>query len=169
MDFSATSDIAAFLTRKFGDAAKVQVSEKDIQPFISLAPDYLLTVCKLLYSSSEHFFDFLNCITAIDNGPEEGTIDLIYHLSSIPFEKTVVLKLVIPRGDPATALTEIDSVTSVWKTADWHEREAYDLIGIHFRKHPDLRRILLPADWQGHPLRKDYVEQEKYHGIKVKY
>jgi NADH-quinone oxidoreductase subunit C len=60
-------------------------------------------------------------------------------------------------------------VSSIWKTADWHEREAYDLVGVQFVNHPNLTRILLPADWQGHPLRKDYVEQERYHGIQVKY
>jgi NADH-quinone oxidoreductase subunit C len=169
MDFSSTSDIAAFITKKFGDTAVLSIGEKEIQPFIEIDPKHLLNICRLLYTSSDHYFDFLNCISAIDNGPEEGTIDLIYHLSSIPFEKTVVLKLVIPRLAEDGSLPDVASVSSVWKTADWHEREAFDLVGINFQNHPDLRRILLPADWQGHPLRKDYVEQEKYHGIKVKY
>ena len=64
---------------------------------------------------------------------------------------------------------EVQSLSSIWKTADWHEREAYDFFGIQFLGHPNLTRILLPADWEGHPLRKDYVEQERYRGIKVKY
>jgi NADH-quinone oxidoreductase subunit C len=103
----------------------------------------------------------------VDNGTEAGNIDLVYHLTSIPFEKSVILKVQIDRmlGDK----DKIDSVSSVWRTADWHEREIYDFFGVKFNNHPDLRRILLPADWEGHPLRKDYQEQETYHGIKVKY
>ena len=66
-------------------------------------------------------------------------------------------------------LPQVPSLVKIWKTADWHEREVYDLVGVNFKGHPDLRRILLPEDWEGHPLRKDYQEQEKYNGIKVKY
>jgi NADH-quinone oxidoreductase subunit C len=74
------------------------------------------------------------------------------------------LRVVLDREKP-----EVPSLSGIWKTADWHEREAYDFFGIQFTGHPNLTRILLPADWEGHPLRKDYVEQERYHGIKVKY
>jgi len=94
---------------------------------------------------------------------------VIYHLNSIPFEHSFVLKVEVTRNKEDEPLPQVFSLTPIWKTADWHEREAYDLVGIDFIGHPDLRRILLPADWQGHPLRKDYKEQEFYHGIKVKY
>ena len=79
----------------------------------------------------------------------------------------MILKVQIDREIKENA--EIDSVSGIWKTADWHEREIFDFYGVKFNNHPDLRRILLPADWIGHPMRKDYQEQETYHGIKVKY
>jgi NADH-quinone oxidoreductase subunit C len=106
----------------------------------------------------------LSCITAIDLGPDAGQMEVIYTLYSIPFHVTLHLRVTLDRDKP-----EVLSLSSIWKTADWHEREAYDFFGIQFIGHPNLTRILLPADWVGHPLRKDYVEQERYHGIKVKY
>lgn len=134
-----------------------------------LEPNSILQVCDFLWKSPEAYFDQLSCLTAVDNGLEAGTIDLIYTLYSIPFNQTLHLKLVIPRLLEAGKLPEVPSVSSVWRTADWHEREVYDLMGVQFDGHPDLRRILLPEDWEGHPLRKDYVQQEKYHGIQVKF
>lgn len=121
-------------------------------------------VCELLHKNSETYFDMLSCLTGIDNGPEENTMEVVYNLYSIPFDLHLMLKVHLNREEP-----KIASVMDLWKTADWHEREAYDLLGIHFEGHPDLRRILLPADWEGHPLRKDYKHQEYYRGIKVKY
>jgi len=103
-------------------------------------------------------------LTGLDNGVEKSTMEVLYHLYSIPYNHNIVMKVETDRGNPI-----VDTVSSVWRTADWHEREAYDMFGIKFNNHPDLRRILLPADWEGFPLRKDYQEQEYYHGIKVKY
>jgi NADH-quinone oxidoreductase subunit C len=80
-----------------------------------------------------------------------------------------MLKLEIARNQPGDPLPQVPSISHIFRTADWHEREAYDLMGIYFTGHPDLRRILLTADWEGHPLRKDYQLQETYHGIKVAY
>lgn len=127
-------------------------------------PDFIRSVCESLHSNSKTYFDSLSCLTGLDNGEEKNTVEAIYNLYSIPFDLHLMLRVELPRENPS-----IDSVTDIWKTADWHEREAYDLVGIHFENHPDLRRILLPSDWEGHPLRKDYVEQEKYHEVKVKY
>lgn len=165
MDFSITGDIANHLKDKF--QIESEFFDKAKQPYLLISSKDLLTICDFLIKSPAYYFDFLNCITAIDNGLELSTIDLIYHITSIPFEKSVILKVQIDREIKENA--EIDSVSGIWKTADWHEREIFDFYGVKFNNHPDLRRILLPADWIGHPMRKDYQEQETYHGIKVKY
>lgn len=122
----------------------------------------LRQVCLVLHSNPEFFFDMLSCITVVDNGPATGTLEIIYNLYSIPFNHHLALKVVLSRDN-----AETDSVEDIWKTANWHEREAWDMFGVKFRGHPDLRRILLPADWEGHPLRKDYKQQEHYRGVKV--
>ncbi len=117
-----------------------------------------------LHKTDGLYFDHLMCLTGIDNGPEAGTMEVVYHLCSIPYGHQLTVRATIQRGLP-----EIQSVADIWQTANWHEREAFDLVGIKFLNHPDLRRILLPGDWEGHPLQKDYKEQEKYHGITVAY
>ncbi|MEM9895669.1 MAG: NADH-quinone oxidoreductase subunit C [Bacteroidota bacterium] len=121
-------------------------------------------ICAFLKKDDRLFFDSLSCLTGLDEGVESGLMEVIYNLYSIPYDHHLMLKASIDRSN-----ARIDSVSSIWRTADWHERETFDLLGIHFNGHPDLRRILLPADWEGYPLRKDYVEQERYHSVKVKY
>ena len=139
----------------------IELDEKSGQ--MTVASPELLTVCDFLWRNSNTYFDSLSCITAIDLGPDTGQMEVIYTLYSIPNHLTLHLRVILDRAKPV-----ISSVSSVWRTADWHEREAFDFFGIQFTNHPDLRRILLPEDWEGHPLRKDYVEQTKYHGIQVK-
>jgi NADH-quinone oxidoreductase subunit C len=126
-------------------------------------------VCLFLRDDARFFFDQLSCLTALDTGLEKNKIEVIYHVYSIPFNVIFILKIETERGDGLTIFPEVPSLADVWRTADWHEREAFDMYGITFSGHPDLRRILLPSDWEGFPLRKDYVEQEFYHGIKVAY
>ncbi|MEO5980080.1 MAG: NADH-quinone oxidoreductase subunit C [Chryseolinea sp.] len=124
----------------------------------------LLKVMTELLENQTLYFDSLSCLTGLDNGPAAGTMEVIYNLYSIPFQHHLMVKVTLPRESPV-----IESLCSVWKSAEWHEREAYDMYGIRFENHPDLRRILMPADWEGHPLRKDYVQQEYYRDIKVQY
>lgn len=124
----------------------------------------LRKVCQNLHQNASTFFDMLSCLTAVDNGPVAGTMEVVYNVYSIPFNHHLTLKVMVRRDHP-----EIDSVEDIWKTANWHEREAYDLFGIKFKGHPDLRRILLPGDWEGFPLRKDYKHQEYYRDVKVEY
>ena len=131
---------------------------------IEISSDKILVVCETLHKHPSCYFDMLSCITGLDNGKEANTMEVIYNLYSIPFNHHLMLKVILPREKP-----EIDSVISVWHTADWQEREAYDMYGIVFKGHPDLRRILMPADWEGYPLRKDYQTQEEYKGVTVKY
>jgi NADH-quinone oxidoreductase subunit C len=131
---------------------------------IRVSSSDILSVCRELYQHAELYFDMLSCITGIDNGPAAGTIDLAYNLYSIPFNLQLMVKLTIPRDNGS-----VGSVSSVWRTAEWHEREIYDMFGVHFDHHPDLRRILMPADWEGYPLRKDYKQQEYYRNIKLEY
>lgn len=104
-------------------------------------------------------FDFLQNLTAVDWIKEER-IELVYHLWSYGSRQERVVKIDLPRDKP-----EVASVADVWRAADWYEREQFDLFGVAFLGHPDLRRILLPDDWPGHPMRKDYVEAAAYRGM----
>lgn len=131
---------------------------------VRIHADDILNVCTQLHENPATYFDMLVNITGVDNGVEKATVDVIYHLTSIPYTYQLALIVTLPRENP-----EIESVCSVWRAANWHEREAFDLLGIEFKSHPDLRRILLPADWEGHPLRKDYQQAEYYRGIRVDY
>lgn len=128
----------------------------------------LVPILDQCYRHPQLYFDQLSCLTVLDQGPQGGQLELLYTLNSIPFGHHLTVQAMVPRGtaeDPPIA----PSVAHIWRTADWHEREAFDLFGVRFEGHPDLRRILLPHDWEGHPLRKDYEEQEVYHGIRVAY
>lgn len=150
-----------------GEQCKLQppvVDENTSPKAIRIHAEEIFRVCDLLYRHPSAYFDMLSCITAIDNGPGPGTLELAYNLYSIPYNVHLMLKISLPR-DGAVA----ESLVPIWKTANWHEREIFDLFGVVFRNHPDLRRILLPADWEGHPLRKDYKQQEYYKNIKLDY
>jgi len=124
----------------------------------------LIAVMNTLLNDPVAYFDMLSCVTGVDNGPDVNTIEIVYNLYSIPFDHHLMIKVTVPRDKG-----EVESVCSIWKTANWHEREIFDLFGVHFLNHPDLRRILLPADWEGHPMRKDYKHQEYYRNVKVDY
>lgn len=158
-------EIKNFLIEKLGTTAITGLIE-GMQPQMVVDANLIVSICQTLKEDKDTFFDMLSCITAIDNGPTAGTIDILYHLYSIPHEHSVAVKCEIARGDESIP-PNIDSICSVYQAAEWHEREAYDFFGIIFNNHIDLRRILLPTDWEGNPLRKDYQQQEYYRGIRV--
>lgn len=158
-------EILKGLTAKLGNEAFAEPKGSHTPQAIHLLPDYLIAGCEFLHATEGYYFDFLSCITALDNGPDAGTMEIIYNLSSIPYGHQLTLVVTLDRE----VGTAIPSVWNIWRTASWHEREAYDLMGITFTGHPDHRRILLPTDWEGHPLRKDYEAAEKYHGVTIRY
>lgn len=162
-------EIKALIEEQFGREVILAEDTQSLQPSLHIATEKLPEVCRFLQTSQKTYFDFLSCITGIDNGAEKGTMEVLYHLYSIPYHHFLVLKVVVVRNQPDEPLPKVPSVSHIWAAANWHERETYDLLGIEFTNHPDLRRILLPADWQGYPLRKDYQAQETYHGVEVKY
>lgn len=144
--------------------AVIRVVEDASPQGLELEPNFLVETMHFLHSHPDLYFDSLSCITGMDNGADVEELEVIYNLYSLPKDIHVMTKVTLEKKNPV-----VDSLTGIWRTADWQEREVYDLFGIHFNKHPDLRRILLPADWEGHPLRKDYKEQVYYRGIQVKY
>ena len=105
-------------------------------------------------------FDFLMSITSYDL-EENSQYGLAYNFYSTKFKDYLEIRIEVNES------VEISSVANLWRAADWHEREAYDLMGIHFKDHPDMKRILLPSDWEGYPLRKDYKTPEYYNGMPV--
>lgn len=160
-------EIVDLIKENIGQDIIIDVDLKASPQALIISADHLLETCDFLYENSNTYFDSLSCLTGIDNGPEANTMEVIYNLYSIPFNHHLMIKVVLERNNSGDSLPKIPTVCHIWKTANWHEREAYDLLGINFTGHPDLRRILLPADWEGHPLRKDYTNMEVYHGIIV--
>jgi NADH-quinone oxidoreductase subunit C len=165
------------LKQKFGDKV-TGANLENIDPWIEIAPDGLVEVCRFLKTDPDGQFDLLNCISGVDyfqpdpakakKADFEPHVEVVYHLSSTVKKHTLVIKVMLPRWEDDTEgqPPQLDSVTSVWRTADWHEREVFDLSGVWFRNHPDLKRILLPEDWDGFPLRKDYEMPLEYHGMR---
>ncbi len=128
-------------------------------PYLNVDARSIVDVCRYLRDDSEFAFEVLSDLTALDL-PKEDKLQVVYHFYSYSKRHQIVLKADLPRE-----AASISTMEGVWKVANWFEREVFDLFGIMFEGHTDLRRIMLPEDWIGHPLRKDYVEQEEYDGI----
>jgi NADH-quinone oxidoreductase subunit C len=171
------AEIIPLLEEKFG--AKIKAKDLEaLDPFVVVEAANLPEVCLFLRDDPRLQFDLLNCITGTDyfepdkaKAPKFGFdphLEVVYHLSSFVKKHRFVVKVILPRWkeDVEGKLPEVPSVVAIWPAADWHERETYDLCGVRFTGHPDLRRILLADDWEGHPLRKDYIFPLEYHGIR---
>lgn len=146
------------LKEKFGDKI-LEADTTGPNPLIKLEADTVHPFCK--YLREECAFEMLHCVTGIDY-PEH--IDVVYSIYSYEKHLGLNMKVSLPREKP-----EVESVTSVWRGADWLERETYDLLGVTFKNHPDHRRILLPDDYEGHPLRRDFQTPKEWHGMKIPY
>jgi NADH-quinone oxidoreductase subunit C len=129
------------------------------EPWLLVERSSIVEVCTFLRDGPGLDFHVLSDLTAID-WPKDEKIQIVYHLFSYTYNHQIILKVDLAREHPRIATVE-----GVWKVANWFEREIYDLFGVIFDGHSDLRRIMLPEDWTGYPLRKDYVEQEEYDGI----
>ena len=161
--------VKQLLMSKFGAEVILAEEASQKQPALIIKADLIADVCLFLRDCPDTWFDFLSCLSAIDYGVEAQKFGVVYHLSSIIKNHQIVLKVILENDRSLENLPVFQSVSAVYKTADWHEREAFDMVGVAFENHPDLRRILLPDDWDGYPLRKDYQTAESYHNIKIDY
>jgi len=160
-------EIKLLLTDKFGEDIIVGEETGGLQPALLIDPERIADVCLELRDNPKTYFDFLSCLSGVDYGVEAGRFGVVYHLASIPYQMQLTLKVSKVHDRDSDELPTFPSIAKVYLSADWHEREAYDMVGIFFEGHPDLRRILLPDDWDGFPLRKDYKTAEYYKGIKI--
>lgn len=163
----APEEICKLLQAEFGEAILDTVVDGG-HPYVQVVAEKWPEVAVFLRDDARLGFDFLRSISSLDLSAD-NQLACVYDLNHVPADNPTELitetrefavRVVTDRDEPV-----IPSVAHLWPTANWHEREAYDLMGISFSGHPDLRRILCPEDWEGHPLRKDYEYPLEYHGI----
>ena len=171
-------EIFELLKNNFGDAIIELVSDKPAESYISADPLQIDKICNYLRDEKDLLFNSLMNLSGVDDANGEkvkdeneneilkgGTLSVFYHLESTTLKHKITLKVSTERDNP-----EIATVEEIWRAADWHEREAYDMFGIKFLNHHNLIRILMPYDWEdSYPLRKDYQNPEFYQGMKVPY
>lgn len=149
------------LQKEFNDNILSLNLEENYEPSINVKPEKILDIMLFLRDEDDLKFDYMACLSGMDY---KESLGVVYHLYSTTQKHRITVKVDLPKDNP-----QVPSVSKVWRTADWHEREAYDMFGIIFEGHENLIRILSPYDWVGHPLRKDYKQPEEYHGLKVPY
>ncbi|MBD23576.1 MAG: NADH-quinone oxidoreductase subunit C [Candidatus Marinimicrobia bacterium] len=144
------------LLKKFKDL----IFKDEAGNFFTVNVESWKEISEFLKNNKEMSFDYLMSITAYDLG-DSIKFGVAYNLYSTSLKQYIEIRVEVEEG------VEIPTVSNLWKAADWHEREAYDLMGIKFTDHPYMKRILLPEDWEGYPLRKDYKTPEYYNGMPV--
>ncbi len=152
------AQIAERLTARFAEAIEESLPQ-DPHPRVHTTPQHWRPIAEFLRTDPGLAFDWLGCISAVDYVADDQ-LAAVYDLYTTQYKQWFAVKVLMDRNEPKVA-----SVMDLWPAADWHEREAYDMMGIVFEGHTDLRRILLPEDWVGYPLRKDYAFPREYHGI----
>lgn len=150
-------EIRIKLAQKFGAAIADWVEPEAGDAWIEVDPASWRAVAEYLKSEPSLAFDYLRLISGVDYLER---MEVVYHFLSYKHDHEAIIKVKLNRESPVIA-----SITDLWPAADWHERETYDMLGIEFEGHEDLKRILLPDDWEGFPLRKDYKQPDEYHGI----
>ena len=148
--------IGKLIQQKFPDSLSDSLNEK----FIGIKREKWIAIAEYIKSNSDIYIDSLQCITGVDLG--DNILQSRYNFHSMRHGTSIEIRISVTRDSP-----NIPSIERIWRIGDWFERETYDMYGIIFDGHRDLRRMLLPEDWEGYPLRKDYKEQETYHGIVV--
>jgi NADH-quinone oxidoreductase subunit C len=153
-DPSAAHPAASRLHDVFPGAVVATVSFQDEVTF-TVEREAIERVCRFLKEDPDFQYTFLADLCGVDwLGKQEPRFEVVYNLYSIPRADRIRLKVRVPDE------TEVPSVSGIWPTANWHEREVFDMFGVRFAGHPDLQRILMPEDWEGHPLRKDYPVED---------
>ncbi len=152
------AQIVASIDQRFPDLA-IERHPDGRHPRIHIEAANWRALAEFLHSDERLKLNWLQCLSGLDYAADE-TLAVVYDLWSFELRHRFAVKVFCPRSNP-----HVPSVADLWRAADWHEREAFDLFGIVFDGHPDLRRILLADDWEGYPLRKDYVFPRQYHGI----
>jgi NADH-quinone oxidoreductase subunit C len=171
------AEIASLLEERFVGKIKAKSTEA-LDPSVVVEPGALVEVCRFLKEDARLAFDLLHDISGVDylepdpkkaaKAGYEPHVEVVYHLQSFRHRHRFTVKVQLPRwkDNKAGQIPEVDSLTGLYGSAIWHEREVYDLVGVAFVGHPELSRILLSDDWTGHPLRKDYEFPLEYHGIR---
>jgi NADH-quinone oxidoreductase subunit C len=172
------SEIHSRLLNEFGPDVIVGQNDAAKDPWIEVAAASIAAVARFVKTDPQLQFDMLCDLCGVDylepdaklaaKFPFEPHVEVVYHLLSITLKHRLTLKVKLPRWKENVSgqLPEVPTVSHVWAVADWHEREAYDLVGVNFLDHPNLVRILCVDDWVGHPLRKDYEFPLEYHGVR---
>jgi NADH-quinone oxidoreductase subunit C len=146
------TEIAGLLRKERFPLEVKEIAEFRGQVSVTVRRERIVEILRFLHDAPELSFDYLEDLCGVDYlGKKEPRFEVVYHLYSMEHRKRIRIKAEVPEDD-----CTIDSVVNIWEGADWHERECFDMFGIVFKGHPDLRRILMPEDWEGYPLRKDY-------------